>query len=84
MPDVAPPVENPAPVQEVALVLFHVRADVPPETIEAGLAVRLAAGSGALLLAPISRIAAWSVILSVTLDTLFQAVFGVADVSGSY
>ena len=42
--DVAPPVENPTPVQDVALVELHESDDESPEIIAPGVAVRLTVG----------------------------------------
>jgi len=44
-PDVAPPVEKPVPVHEVALVELHESDDKSPEIIAPGAAVRLTVGA---------------------------------------
>lgn len=49
-PDVAPPVEKPVPVQLVALVEDHVRAEEAPETTLEGLALSEAVGVGVCFL----------------------------------
>jgi len=46
-PEVAPPVENPVPVQLAAFVELHERVDAFPVITEVGLAVRFAVGVGA-------------------------------------
>lgn len=46
VPDVAPPVENPAPVQESAPVELQVRSEVPPSMMLDGSPRRVAVGSG--------------------------------------
>src|SRR3989344_7583593 len=43
-----PPALNPVPVHSVALVEFHVSAEVFPPVIEVGLTVKVAVGRGAL------------------------------------
>jgi hypothetical protein len=45
-PDVAPPVENPAPVQEVAFEELHERVEEFPDWMLEGDAERLAVGAG--------------------------------------
>jgi hypothetical protein len=46
VPLVAPPVEKPTPVQEVAFVDDQVRVDEPPLETDVGFAVRETVGAG--------------------------------------
>jgi len=51
--DAAPPVENPVPVQEEALVEDHERVEDWPDVMDVGLAEREAVGTGVVTVVPL-------------------------------
>ncbi|MDE2022057.1 MAG: hypothetical protein KGI71_04100 [Patescibacteria group bacterium] len=61
--EVAPPVEKPVPVQEVALLELQVRVEEEPLVIEVGEAERVTVGAGAattVKLGPPESVREWS------------------------